>query len=112
MDISPPLKPAVFHILEALAEADNYGYAIMQAVTERSGGHVPLRTGSFYRHLSRLMDSGLVVEAKTPSGVDVRRGSYYRVTSRGRQVLEAERVRLANLLAGVPGRQSPRRRHV
>ena len=30
-----PLKPAVFHILLALAARDNYGYAVMQALIER-----------------------------------------------------------------------------
>ena len=58
-----PLKPAVFHILLALADRESHGYAIMQAVREQSGGHVPLRTGSFYRHLSKLIRDGLVVES-------------------------------------------------
>ena len=44
-----PLKPAVFHILLALAGRDNYGYALMQAVREASDGHVPLSPGSFSR---------------------------------------------------------------
>ena len=35
-----PLKPAVFHILLALAEQESHGYAVMQAVRERSGGAV------------------------------------------------------------------------
>ena len=57
---SPPLKPAVFHILLALAEEDRHGYAIMQKVREQSGGQIPLQTGSFYRHLSKLIEAGLV----------------------------------------------------
>ena len=55
-----PLKPAVFYILLALAERDSHGYAVMQAVRERSAGQVPLGTGSFYRHLAQLIDDGLV----------------------------------------------------
>lgn len=104
------MKPAVFHILQVLADADSYGYAIMQAVRDRSNGHVPLRTGSFYRHLARLLDDGLVVATKSPVGsVDPRRGTYYRVTTRGRQALEAERRRLADLIALVPAQPSARR---
>jgi DNA-binding PadR family transcriptional regulator len=100
MDISRPLKPAVFHILRALAEGESYGYAIMQAVREQSGGRVPLQTGSFYRHLTKLMDDGLVVETPAPRTVtDPRRGTYYRLTARGRDALKAETGRLADLLA-------------
>ena len=58
----PALKPAVFYILLALAERDSHGYAVMQAVRERSAGQVPLRTGSFYRHLAQLIEDGLVAE--------------------------------------------------
>ena len=61
MDISTPLKPAVFYILLALADHDRHGYAVMQAVRERSHGLVPLRTGSFYRHLSKLIENLLYV---------------------------------------------------
>ena len=113
MDISRPLKPAVFHILRALAGADSYGYAIMQAVRAQSGGRVPLQTGSFYRHLSKLLDEGLVVETPAPRSVtDPRRGTYYRLTARGRDVLKAETDRLADLVAMASPPSSPRRRSV
>ena len=80
----PPLKPAVFHILLALAEGATHGYGAMQAVREQSGGRVSVGTASFYRHLSRLMDDGLVAEAAArPADDDPRRGTYYRLTPRG-----------------------------
>jgi DNA-binding PadR family transcriptional regulator len=106
-----PLKPAVFYILLALAERESHGYAVMQAVRERSSGHVPLRTGSFYRHLAQLIDAGLVVEATgRPADDDPRRGAYYRLTPRGHRALTSERRRLAELVAAIDGlRQSPRR---
>jgi DNA-binding PadR family transcriptional regulator len=96
-DISPALKPAVFHILLTLADAPAHGYAAMQAVRERSG--VRLSTGSFYRHLAALLDDGLVEEAPGPPDDDPRRGVYYRATARGRLVLARERDRLASLVA-------------
>jgi len=107
-----PLKPAVFYILLALAEKERYGYAIIQTVRERSAGRVPLRTGSFYRHLARLMDEGLVVEASARRhGDDPRRGAYYRLTMRGREVLAAEERRLTDLLSALhalrPRRAAP-----
>ena len=108
-----PLKLAVFHILLALAERDNYGYALMQAVREASDGHVPLSPGSFYRHLAKLMDDGLVVEAAPRrAGDDPRRGTYYRLTPRGHSVLADERRRLAALVAAIDGLGvMPRRGH-
>jgi DNA-binding PadR family transcriptional regulator len=97
-----PLKPAVFHILLALADRESHGYAIMQAVRDQSGGHVPLRTGSFYRHLSKLIRDGLVVEsADRPKHDDPRRGAYYRLTARGQAALVQERARLAKLVAAL-----------
>src|SRR2546430_14227233 len=44
-DISAPLKPAVFHILLALADGPVHGYAAMQRIRERSGGSIRLNTG-------------------------------------------------------------------
>jgi len=112
-DVLPgsPMKPAVFYILLALAEHDSHGYAIMQAVRDRSSGTVPLRTGSFYRHLSRLIDDGLVVESQIrPADDDPRRGAYYRITARGQRALAAERRRLAALVAAIDSLQPASRR--
>lgn len=100
MDISAPLKPAALHILRALADGDSHGYAVMRAVREQSAGQVPLQTGSFYRHLSRLIGDGLVEEASAKkANDDPRRGTYYRLTPRGRQRLTSERKRLAELVS-------------
>ena len=106
-----PLKPAAFHILLALADRESHGYAIMQAVRDQSSGHVPLRTGSFYRHLSALVRDGLVVESPDrPKDDDPRRGAYYRLTARGHDALSAERVRLTRLVAALDAvRPQPRR---
>ena len=110
MDICEPMKPAVLHILLALVDGERHGYAIMQAVRDQSQGSVPLRTGSFYRHLSTLIDAGWVSEASGPAGDDPRRGAYYRLTAKGRDALTAERARLQSLLAAFPGaRRAPRK---
>ena len=102
MDISTPLKPAVFYILLALADHDRHRYAVMQAVRERSQGLVPLRTGSFYRHLSKLIDAGMVAEAsRRPADADPRRGAHYHLTPRGQKLLAAEKQRLADLAASM-----------
>ena len=100
-DTYPPLKPSVFHILLALAGGERHGYGIMQTVRDQSGGRVPMQTGSFYRHLARLIDEGLVAETPARGQRDPRRGTYYRLTPRGRQALERERQYLAELLAAM-----------
>lgn len=98
---APPLKPAVFYILLALADGDSHGYAVMHAVRERSGGRVAMHTGSFYRHLAGLFEAGLVTEvagSATAKDKDPRRGVSYRLTPAGKKRIEAERQRLVELL--------------
>ena len=97
-------------ILMAMADGPVHGYAAMQAVRERSDGAVRVSTGSFYRRLSLLMKDGLVEEAAGPKDDDPRRGAYYRVTARGRQVLAHERDRLAALVAALDGLRPSSRR--
>jgi DNA-binding PadR family transcriptional regulator len=109
-DLSGALKPVSFHILLAFAGGPTHGYAAMQAVRAQSGGAVRVSTGSFYRHLSTLMRDGLIEEAAGPTLDDPRRGAYYRVTPRGRDVLARERERLAALVAAVDALRPASRR--
>ncbi len=100
VDTFLPVKPVIYHILLALAERDAHGYGVIQAVQRQSSGQIKLPTGAFYRHLRRLLDDGLVVEAgPAPPGDDPRRGSYYRLTDTGRKVVQAEWRRMADLVA-------------
>jgi DNA-binding PadR family transcriptional regulator len=110
MSMTSPLKPAALYMLFALSDHDRHGYAIMQAVRELSEGRVPIQTGSFYRHLSQLIASGLVAEvaSKRPPA-DARRGVDYRLTPRGRQVLEDERRHLKSLIALAGGLRASRK---
>ena len=55
-----PLTPVAFEILLALAEENLHGYAILQAVESRLGGLLPLRTGTLYRSLARLLEAELI----------------------------------------------------
>lgn len=105
------LKPVALHILLALADRDSHGYGVMQTIRAQSGGQVPVQTASFYRHLAKLMDEGLVAETSSRREADdPRRGAYYRITPRGRQVLVAEKQRLTDLVAQMNRvRLSPRK---
>src|SRR5437016_12960915 len=104
MDLSRPLAPAPLHILLALVEGPSHGYAVLQAVRAQSAGRVPLGTGSFYRHLAKLIDGGPVAEAPAPKADDdPRRGTYYRLTEKGRQVLARAKRRMSDLVHALDG---------
>ncbi|MGH7553887.1 MAG: PadR family transcriptional regulator, partial [Longimicrobiales bacterium] len=79
-----------------------YGYAIMKAVEEESGGRISPEIGSLYRVLARLMGQGLVEESDAPVRAQEshpgRDRKYYRLTSQGRAVARAEARRLRELL--------------
>ena len=95
-----PLQPATFHILLALAEDDRHGYAIMQDVSDRTGGALKLGAGTLYRSIQRMLEQGLIVEPRRrPAPVDDdERRRYYRITPLGEAVARAEAERLATLV--------------
>lgn len=94
-----PLAPAFLHILIALGEGERHGYAIMQDVSERTGGRVRMSPGTLYGSIKRMLADGLIEELTTGSaGADERR-RYYRITKFGRRVAAAEADRLSALLS-------------
>ena len=94
-DSALPLTPISFEILLALLQGDLHGYAILQAVEARLTGKLPLRTGTIYRALARLMDEGLIDRTHATDDEDPRR-RYYRITALGRATAKAEARRLAD----------------
>ena len=90
-----PLTPISFEILLALLNADLHGYAILQAVETRLRGKLPLRTGTIYRALARLLDEGLIERGERSSDEDPRRVND-RITAYGRETAGAEARRLAD----------------
>jgi DNA-binding PadR family transcriptional regulator len=93
-----PLTPLSFEILLALIDRDQHGYAILQLVEGRAGSLLPVRTGTVYRALARLMAEGFIAEADGPDDNDERRRTY-RITLAGRQIARAEAERLAGQVA-------------
>lgn len=77
-------------VLAILAEADSYGYAILQRVRELSGGRLAWTDGMLYPVLHRLERLGYV-EARWEVAASGRRRKYYRITPRGRAQLAEER---------------------
>lgn len=100
LDALLPLQPTSFHILLSLADEDRHGYAIIQDIARRTNNEIRLSAGTLYRSIQRLQEQGLIVETKSrpaPEEDDERR-RYYRITTLGKSVAEAEVARLRDLL--------------
>ncbi len=91
-----PLTPAVFHILLALADGERHGYAIMREVADQTAGRMRLGPGTLYGSIRRMLADGMIEEseARPDPALDDERRRYYRLTSFGRRVAEAEATRL------------------
>jgi DNA-binding PadR family transcriptional regulator len=95
-----PLKTQWFHIMLSLAGGEQHGYGIMQDVLERTTGKVHLWPATLYGSIKRLIEADLIGESNdrpAPELDDARR-RYYRLTSLGKRVLDAECERLQELV--------------
>src|SRR5215210_483447 len=94
-----PLKPVDLEILLGLAESDQHGYGLVQAVAEHTDQLIVLDPGNLYRVIKRLLETGLVAESgRRTTGDDTERRRYYRLTTLGERVLAAELDRLRRLV--------------
>ena len=95
-----PLPPATFHILMALTDEDRHGYAIIQDVMARTDGELRLSAGTLYRSIQRMLEQGLIIEARTrpAPALDDERRRYYSITPLGTAVARAEVRRLTQLV--------------
>ena len=117
LDSFLPLAPATLHILLALAGKDLHGYAIMQEVARHSEGKYRLGPGTLYDNLQKLIRRRWVEDLGRRADDDDPRRRYYRLTSAGQGVLEAETARLAEVVREArlrlrmakPGMARPRR---
>lgn len=88
------LTEAVYYILLALVEP-RHGYGIMQRTAALSGGRLVISAGTLYGALSSLLDKGWIEPFDQAAES---RKKAYRLTPQGRAVLEAELVRLRELV--------------
>jgi len=95
----PAMKSAWFHILLALADGAQHGYAIRKSVQERTAGAVKLYPATLYGSIRNLADRELIeaLEGADDPDEDQRR-RYYRLTPAGREALRGEVARLQGLL--------------
>jgi PadR family transcriptional regulator PadR len=76
-------------LLAVLDDEPRHGYAIIEALQERTGGVLSLPTGTVYPALRRLERTGLVQSSWSTVGGRERRT--YQLTSAGRRTLSDER---------------------
>lgn len=88
------LTEAVYYILLSLMEP-MHGYGIMQNVEQLSNGRVRLAAGTLYGAISTLLEKGWITAL--PGEKDSRKKEY-QITALGRQTLQAELLRLRELL--------------
>jgi DNA-binding PadR family transcriptional regulator len=103
-----PLKTQWFHIMVSLAGGEQHGYGIMQDVLNRTTGKVRLWPATLYGSIKRLIEADLIEESDerpTPELDDARR-RYYRLTSLGKRVLDAECERLQELVRTIRVKQT------
>lgn len=95
-----PLTPRTFHILLALMDGAEHGYAIMKEVEARSDGRVRIGPGTLYEAINRLVGLTLLkeVEGSAAAHTDRRRRRFYELTPLGREVMRLEAERLASLV--------------
>lgn len=95
-----PLSLPVFHMLIALTEGERHGYALKRAILQRTEGKLNLGSGALYGSIDKMLQAGLIEESeeRPDPHLDDERRRYYRITALGRRVVEAEAMRLRDLV--------------
>jgi PadR family transcriptional regulator PadR len=87
-------------ILKALNRGPLHGYAIMQALKERSDEVVQVGESSLYPALQRLLLNGWV-KAEWGASENNRRARFYTLTPAGRKQFATERADLERMMAAI-----------
>jgi len=77
-------------VLALLEDQPRHGYELVKLIGERSGGALTFNFASLYATLYKLEERGLV-QARWVEKANQRRRRYYRLTSRGRDMLASQR---------------------
>ena len=89
-----PLTEAVFYILLSTVQP-MHGYGIIQNTKEKTKGRLILAAGTLYGAITNLLAKGWI---ETVNDDPSSRKKEYIITEKGRQVLEAELLRLEELV--------------
>jgi DNA-binding PadR family transcriptional regulator len=103
-----PLPQSVFHILLALQDGEQHGYAIMRRIAEITDGAVYMGPGTLYGSIKRMLAEGLIeeTEERPDPALDDERRRYYRATADGDRARVSEVARIEALIRYARGRRS------
>jgi PadR family transcriptional regulator, regulatory protein PadR len=87
-------------ILSLIEHRARHGYEIGKLIDERSKGVLKYNIASFYPLLYRLEARGLI-EGRWVEKAGQRRRRYYKLTTKGKKMLEAQRSTWANLVNAI-----------
>src|SRR5215471_18345685 len=95
-----PLPLPVFHMLLSLAEGERHGYALKREILQRTEGKLNLGSGALYGSINKMLEQELIVESdeRPDPHLDDERRRYYRITTLGRRVVQAETERMRQLV--------------
>jgi DNA-binding PadR family transcriptional regulator len=95
-----PLSLPIFHMLLALTEGERHGYALKRAILQRTEGKLNLGSGALYGSIDKMLEAGFIEESdeRPDPHLDDERRRYYRITALGRRVVEAEALRMRDLV--------------
>lgn len=80
-------------MLAALLDGPLHGHAILKRVAELSQDRIVLAVGTLYGALDRLAANGVIVVEKEEV-VNGRKRRYFRITDDGKNLVEAEALRM------------------
>jgi len=100
VDYLLPLSLPIFHMLLVLTEGERHGYALKRAILQRTEGKLNLGSGALYGSINKMLEEGLIEESdeRPDPHLDDERRRYYRITALGQRVVEAEAMRLRDLV--------------
>jgi len=94
-----PLTEASFYVLLAFYQ-ENHGYGVIKYVQDITNGRVILAAGTLYGVINALLKHQLI---QLMSVEDSRSKKTYRITQRGKDLLQYEQLRLSEMLKAVKG---------
>ena len=90
-------------ILSLLSQGESYGYAIIQEIKARSGGHLQWTDGMLYPVLHRMEDHGWI-KSRWVQMENGRKRKYYSLKKDGKSALNEQRdqwLKVHSVLAGL-----------
>ena len=102
-----PLTETTFYILLCLSSGPRHGYAIIKDSAVLSDNRITMSTGTLYGAIKRLLEQGWIIRMDDPQpNTTDRERKAYALTDLGRSILNAEILRLREIIQVLDGLES------